>query len=108
MKEIEEEERNNEQNEQAIVLSTLKRMDERQRSVRPILIMSQNARAYHNEQAEGSWKQSRNVDVVEMLRKIEQNMKERDSQLKAQLKEKDLYFEAEIGKRDQLINEAIK
>ena len=108
MKEIEEEERNNEQNEQAIVLSTLKRMDERQRSVSPILIMSQNAKAYHNEQAKGSWQQSRNVDVMEMLRKMEQNMKERDSQLKAQLKEKDLYFEEKIGKRDQLINEAIK
>ena len=61
MKEIEEGGRNYEQNEQASVLSTLKKRDERQMSVSPILIMSQNARAYHNEQGGGSWQKSRNA-----------------------------------------------
>ena len=90
------------------MVSIMKRKYERQRSISPILIMSQNAGAYNNEQAEGSWKQSSNVDVMEMLSKMEHNMKERDSQLKAQINERNLYFEAEIRKRDHFLDGAIK
>ena len=87
MKELEEEIRDSEQNEQAIMISTMKRRYERKRSASLIWNLSPNARAYQNEQAKDSKQHISNADVLEMLSKMEQNMKERDSQLKAQLKE---------------------
>ena len=53
-------------------------------------------------------KHSSSVDVMEMLTRMEQNMRERDYQLKAQLKDRDIYFEEELRRRDQLPDEAIK
>ena len=37
-----------------------------------------DARAYKNEQAEVSWKHNSNANVMEILSKMEQNMKEKD------------------------------
>ena len=87
LKEVEESGRNSEHNEQALVLSIVKRRDEKQRSASPIWVMSPNSGAYQNEQAQGSRQQGSNLELVEILRRMEQNMQERDSQLKAQLKE---------------------
>ena len=61
----------------------MKRREERQRSVSPVWNLSPDVKEYHNEQDESSRQQSSNVDVMEMLASMEQNMKERDSQLKA-------------------------
>ena len=65
--------------------------------------------AYHNKQIESSRKQSNNGDVMEMLAIMEQNMKERDAQLRAKLQIRDQYFDiVEIRRRDQFMDEAIR
>ena len=48
--------------------------------------------AYQREQGECSRKQGRNSELMEMLRKMEKDMLERDSQLKAQLQIRDQIF----------------
>ena len=113
LKGIEEEGRNkaveldiSEPNNQALVVSIVKRNDERKGNANPI--MSPEAEAYQNEQAESSRQQGNNSKLVKMLRKMEQRMKERDIQLKAQLKERDQFVYAKIRIRDRYMDEVIR
>ena len=63
--------------------------------------------SYQEEQVESSKKSGNSSELIEMIRKMEQGMFERDSQLKAHLEKRDQYFEEEIRKRDFFMDEAI-
>ena len=54
VQEIEEKDRNERENEQAIMVSSVKEREERQRSMNPIWNLSPNAREYHQEPARSS------------------------------------------------------
>ena len=62
--------------------------------------LSLDAREYHQEPAGSSGQQSNNADIMDMLVRMEQRMKERYDQLKAQLQLKDEYMDAELRRRD--------
>ena len=97
-----------ETNNQALVVSTMKIRNERERSASSNWVISPKAATHQNEQAESSRQQGNNSELLEMLRRMEQRMLERDIQLRAQLEKRDQYFEEEIRKRDFFMNEAIK
>ena len=101
---------NIEKKEQALILSTKKIGEARQGSASPDWMIEPDAEAYQGEQLESSRQHShnKNSELMEMLRKMDQRMLERDSQLKVQLKMRDQFFEAEIRKRDRFMDEAIK
>ena len=63
--------------------SPVQERQERQRSLSPILIVSQKVREIHQEPTESLGQQSNNVEVMEMLRVMRQDMQERDRQLKS-------------------------
>ena len=65
--------------------------------------------AYQGEKPGGSRQHSHNInsELMEMLRKMDQRMLERDGQLKTQLQLRDQFFEAKI-RRAQFMDEAIK
>ena len=97
MKEREEEKRRVESTEQALILSNTKRREERQSShsfdwMHELLIED-----YNNKQVESSSQQFCNADIIQMLARMEQRMKERDDQLRTQLQLRDEYFDAEIN-----------
>ena len=66
----------------------------------PIWNLSLDAREYHQEPARSSKKQSNNENIMDMLVRMEQRMKEIYDQLKAQLQLKDEYLDTELRKRD--------
>ena len=109
MQEIEEEEDiDGRENEQAIVVRSAKEREERQRNMTLIWNLSPDAREYHQEPAGSSWQQSNNEDIMDMLLRMEQRMKERDDQMKLQPQLKDEYMDVELKRRDQYLEEVIR
>ena len=101
MQEFEEEEdRHVRENEQAIMVSSVKEREERHRNMSPIWNLSLDAKEYHQEPARSSKQQSNNANIMDMLVRMEQRMKEIYDQLKAQLQLKDEYLDTELRKRD--------
>ena len=86
----------------------MKTRTKRGKSASPSCVSSIEPEAYQREQAESLGQQGNNSKIVDMIRKMDQRMLERDIQLRAQLKERDQYFEEEIRKRDLFIDETIK
>ena len=80
-KEIEEEdkEKREENTEQAIVVSLVKGREERQRNLSPVWNLSPNVRDYHHEPAESSKQSGNNQEILEMQKKIEEGMKEKEN-----------------------------
>ena len=78
MQEIEEEHKDERENEQAIVISSVKEIEERQKSVSLIWNLSPNDREDHQELVGSSRQQSNNADIMDMLVRMEQRMKKRD------------------------------
>ena len=109
-KEIEEGdgERGEENIEQAIMVSSMKGREERQRSLSPVWNLSLEERDYHHEQAESSRQQSNNQEILGMLKRMEEGMKERENQLRQELKERDIFLDRELRKRDQFFDEMIR
>ena len=70
----EKEEGDNRDIEQVQFESPTQEYQERQRSLRPILIVSPEVREFHQEPVESSGQQSNNVEVMEMLRVMRQEM----------------------------------
>ena len=91
VQEIEEEDRDVKENEQAIVVSSVKEREERERNMSPIWNLSLNAREYHQELVGSCRQQSNNADIMDMLVRMEQGMREKDNQLKLQLELRDEY-----------------
>ena len=94
-----------------MILSIDRRREERQKSLSTIWNLSPDVREYNQEPARSSRQQSNNLDIMDimdMLIRTEQRMKERDDQLKLQLQLKDEYLEAELRRRDQHLEEVIK
>ena len=109
-KEIEmEEERGKERcNEPVQWESPPQKQQEFQGSLSPNWNVSPNLREIHQEQAESSRHQGNNIELMEMLKSMKQEMKERDNQLKIQLQLRDEYLDAELRRRDQNIEDALK
>ena len=105
---MEEENKDSIENEQTIMVSSVKEREERQRNKSPIGNLSLHVREYHQEKAESSMQQSNGEEILEMLRIMEQSMRERDSQLRIQLQLRDEYFDVEPRRRDQFMEEALK
>ena len=76
MQEIEEEERDGREDEQAIVVRLVKEREKKQRSLSPIRNLSPDVREYHQVPTESSGQQSNNMEVLEMLKRMEQSMRE--------------------------------
>ena len=60
-------------------MSSMKEREERQKSMNPIWNLSPDAREYHQEPVGSSRQQSNNADIMEILVRMEQRMKERDN-----------------------------
>ena len=108
LKEIEEKGRRVEHNEQALALSLVKIRNERQGSASPDWLIETNTDAHQRKHGENSRQQSSNSDLMDMLRKMEHKMQERDAQLKIQLEMRDQYLEAKIRRKYQYMHELIK
>ena len=67
------------------MVSSVKERENKQRSLSTIWNLSPDVREYHQGPAGSSRQQSNNADIMDMLVRMEQRMKERDDQLKAQL-----------------------
>ena len=74
----------------------------------PFLNLSPDVREIHQEQVESSRQQSKNVELMEMLKVMREEMQERDRQLKIQLQLRDEYIEADLRRRDQYFDEVIR
>ena len=96
--------------EQALVLSIEKRSNARQGSTSLNWMIELDVKTDQGEKPESSRQHSHNnnSELMEMLRKMDQRMLERDSQLRAQLQMRDQFFEVEIRKRDQFMDKVIK
>ena len=108
IKEMEEENKESRENEQAIAVSSIKEREERPRNLSPIWNPSLDDRDYNQELAEGSGQQGNNQEILEMLKRIEEGMKERENQLRNELKERDIFLDRELRKRDQYYDEVIR
>ena len=98
-----------EPNNQTLVVSIVKAIrNERERSISPDWVMYPDAEAHQKDEAESSNQQSSNIEILKKMKRLEQEMLERDIQLKAQLEKRDQYFEEEIRKIDLFMDEAIK
>ena len=91
-----------------MVLSIDRRREERQKSLSPRWNLSPYVREYNQELAGSSRKQSSNSEIMDMLRRIEQGMQERDQYLKLQLQLRDEYIDVELKRRDQNLEDALK
>ena len=65
-------------------------------------------RQTHHEQDESSEPNCNHAELIELLMSMQQEMKERDNQLKTQLQLRDEYFDAELKRRDQNLEDALK
>ena len=70
-------------------MSEVPELQQRQRSVSPVLSFSPEARQVHQEHAKSSEPLRNNAVVLEMLKSMRQEMQERDNQLKVQLQLRD-------------------
>ena len=94
--------------EQAMVLSIERRSNVRKGCASPDWMIEPEVETYQDEQGGSSRQQGSNSKLMEMLKIMEHNMIERDSQLRNQLQIRDKYFDKEIRRRDQCLDEAIK
>ena len=85
VQEIGKEDRDGRENEKTILVSSVKEREIRQRSVSPIWTLSPDVREFHQGLTKSSEQQSNNMEILEMLKRMEQSMRERDNQLKFQL-----------------------
>ena len=108
LKEIEEEERDGRENEKANVVSSMKKRENKKRSLSPIWNPSPNVKECHQGRTESSGQQSNNIEVLDILKRMEQGMRERDKQLKLQLQLRDEYLDAKLRKKDQYLEEVIR
>ena len=83
--EEEKEEGDERENEQVQFESPIQERPQRQRSLSPIWNLFPKDRDYNQEHAEGSKQQGNGKEIIEMLREMRQEMKERDKQMKLQL-----------------------
>ena len=90
---------NSEPSDQALVVSKEKIRNVRQGSASPDWVMYLEVEAYQREQAMSSRKHNSNLELLKMLKRLEQGKLERDLQLKAQLEKRDRYFDAKIRKK---------
>ena len=90
------------------MLSSMKGREERPRSLSPVWNLSPDERDYHHEQAESSRKQGNNQEILGMLKRMEECIKERENRLRQELKERDIFLDRELRKRDQSFDEIIK
>ena len=88
--------------------SPSQRQQELQGSLSLILNAPLNLRKTHQEQVRSLGHQCNNVELMEVLKSMKHEMKERDNQLMLQLQLKDEYMEAELRRRDQNIEDALK
>ena len=96
-----EEEKGNERcNEPSQWESPPQRQQDFQESQSPNWNASPDLRKIHQEQDEGSGYQCNNAELMEMLKSMKQEMKERDDQLKIQLQLRDEYFDVELRRKD--------
>ena len=70
--------------------------------------LSPYAREYQQELVESSRQESNNVDITDMLLRMEKSMRERDNQLNLQLHLIDEYLDVELRRRDQYLEEVIR
>ena len=104
-----EEERGYERcNEPAQGESPAQKHQELQGSPSPIWNASLYLRKIHQEQVGSSGNQCNNAELVEMLKSMKQEMKERDDHLKTQLQLRDEYFDAKLRLRYQNMEDALK
>ena len=88
--------------------SSSQRQQELQGSPSPILNAPLELRQNHQEQVGCSRHQCNNAELMEVLRSMKQEMKERDNQLKLQLQLGDEYMKAKLRGRDQNMEDALK
>ena len=81
---------------------------EAQRSQSPFWNASPKLRQIHQEQVGNSGHQCNNEELMEVLKSLKQEMKERDNQLRLQLQLRDGYLEAELKRRDQNLEDALR
>ena len=77
-------------------------------SLSPIWNLSSDVREYHQGPIESSRQRSNSMEVLEILKKMKKDMRERDNQLKLQLQLRDDYMDTELRKRDQYLEEVIR
>ena len=94
--------------EQVQFESPAQEYQERQKSLSPILVVSQEVREIHQEQVESSRQQSNNAEVMEMLKVMKQEMQERNIQLKIQLQLRNEYMDVELRRKYQNLEDALK
>ena len=80
---------NSEPSDQALVVSKEKIRNVRQGSASPDWVMYLEVEAYQREQAKSSRKHSSNLELLKVLKRLEQGKLEKDLQLKAQLEKRD-------------------
>ena len=73
-----------------------------------ILILSSEVRQVHQEHGGSSEHQGNTAELIDMLKTMKREMKERDKQLHIQLQLRDEYMDAELRRRDQNLEEALK
>ena len=88
--------------------SSSQRQQELKGSPSPNLNAPLELRQNHQEQVGSSGHQCNNAELMEVLRSMKQEMKERDNQLKLQLQLRDEYMEAELRRRDQNLEDDLK
>ena len=74
----------------------------------PIFTLSLELRQVHQKQAESSEHQGNNAELMDMLKSMRHEMRERDNQLKIQLQLRDEYMDAELKRRDHNLEEALR
>ena len=55
-----------------------------------------------------SRQQGNNQEILGMLKRMDEGMKERENQLRQELKERDIFLDRELRKRDQFFDEMIR
>ena len=107
-KEVEEERGPERFHEPAQWESSSQRQHELQGSSSPIFNAPLDLRQNDQEQVGSSGHQCNNAELIEVLKSMKQEVKERDNQLKLQLQLRDEYMEAELRRRDQNLEDALK
>ena len=88
--------------------SSSQRQQELQGSPSPILNAPSDLRQNHQEQVGSSLHQCNNAELMEVLKSMKREMKERYNQLKLQLQLRDEYTEVKLRRRDQNLEDALK
>ena len=71
----------------------------------PIWNLSSDDRDYNQEPTKGSRQQGNNQEI---LKRMEEGMKEREYHLRKELKERDIFLDRKLRNRDQYFDEVIK